>query len=178
MTRRALVASILASSVALAAAVVACRRTGPDWRIVQLYSGETTVDLLQHPSKVQAFPLDATGRATAPGEAHAGPYAATAAPVDVPADAAAELSKILFDADSYDWRRGPKDGSFRPQVGLWFVRGSYQLEISLDLESERIAVHAGGQPLGPVLSIEPARARLTEIAKKLLPNDAAVRALR
>jgi hypothetical protein len=173
MNRRVLVLALL---VPLAASA-ACRRSGPDWRIVQLYSGETSVDLLEHPAKVQAFRLAPVPAAPKTGDVHAGPYLASAAPVDVPADAAAELSSILGDADTYDWQRGAKRDPFRPQVGLWFVRGAYVLEIALDLANAQIGVYAGDQPLG-VQSFDAARPRLLAIAKRLFPKDDAITSLK
>ena len=171
--------SVLFVAAALLAAtgVGACRKSGPDWRILQLYSGETSVDLLQHPAKVQAFRLAPPGPVPKPGEVHAGPYVAAAPAIDVPADVSAELSAILADADTYDWRRGAKKDAFRPQVALWFVRGAYVLEIALDLETAQIAVYAGEQPLG-VQAFDTARPRMLEIAKRLFPDDAVIRALR
>jgi hypothetical protein len=168
------VCTLLAAALVAATGVVACRKSGPDWRILQLYSGETSVDLLQHPAKVQAFRLAPPGAAPKPGEVHAGPYVAAATAIDVPADAAAELSQILADADTYDWQRGAKREAFRPQVGLWFVRGAYILEIALDLDTAQIAVYAGEQPLG-VQAFDSARPRMLAIAKRLFPGDPALR---
>ncbi len=170
----ALTALLVVAAAALVA-VAACGRGGADWRILQLYSGETSVDVLQHPSKVLGFRVDPAGRAPKPGEVHAGPFIASAAAVDAPDDTAAELSSLLFDAASYDWQRGGK--RFRPQVGLHFVRGAYVLELALDLDSGQIRVFAGDQPLG-WQSVAPSRDRLVAAAKRLFPNDAAVQALR
>jgi hypothetical protein len=164
-----------AATVALVLSFAACKKGGADWRILQLYSGETSVDLLQHPSKVQAFRVDAAPRAPKLGETHAGPFIATAPSVDVPADAAASLSALLSDADAYDWRRGGKQ--FRPQVGLVFVRGAYVLELALDFDTAQIRVYAGDQPLGSQ-SIAPSRDRFLAVAKRVFPDDAAVQALR
>jgi hypothetical protein len=168
---------VVAAALAVAASAVACRKSGPDWRILQLYSGQTSVDLLQHPANVQAFRLAPPGPVPKPGELHAGPYVAAAPAVSVPADVSAELSKILTDADTYDWRRGAKKDDFRPQVALWFVRGAYVLEIALDLETAQLAVYAGEQPLG-VQAFDTARPRMVEIAKRLFPDDAVIRALK
>jgi hypothetical protein len=161
--------------VASLAAFSACKKGGADWRILQLYSGETSVDLLAHPSKVQAFRVAAAPRAPKTGETHAGPFIATAPIVDVPADAAAELSATLSDADAYDWRRGPKP--FAPQIGLAFVRGAYVLEAALDLDTAQIRVFAGDQPLGSQ-SIAPSRARFLAVAKRLFKDDAAVQSMK
>jgi hypothetical protein len=155
--------------------VAACKRSGPDWRILQLYSGETSLGLLREPSKVQAFRVDAAPRKPAHGEVHAGPFVATAPPVDVPKDAAQELSNLLLDAETFDWRRGAKP--FRPQVGLWFVRGAYVLEIALDFDTAQLRVYAGDQPLGSQ-SVAPSRDRFLAVAKRLFPDDAALQALR
>jgi len=168
---------MIAAALVAATAVVACKKSGPDWRILQLYSGETSVDLLTHPMSVQAFRLAPPGAVPKPGEVHAGPYVAAAPAFDVPADTAAELSKILADADTYDWQRGAKRDAFRPQMALWFVRGAYILEIALDLDTAQIAVYAGEQPLG-VQAFDSARPRMVAIAKRLFPDDAAIRALR
>ena len=165
MTRAAL---LVAACAALALGAVTCKRSGPDWRILQLYAGERTANLLAHPASVRAFPLDPVRREGPPGDVHAGPFAAAGEVRDVPADAAAELSKILSDAASYDWQRGPKRGPFRPQLGLWFVRGSYVLELAVDLDLAQLGVYAGGQTLG-LQSVDPAVARLAEIAGKVLP---------
>jgi hypothetical protein len=166
-----LAAAVLLSSLAVFGAA-ACKKKGTDWRILQLYSGETSVALLRSPAKVQAFRLAPLGAPPNPGDVHAGPYVASAAPVDVPADAAAELSTILADPDTYDWQRGAKRDGFRPQVGLWFVRGAYVLEIALDLDSAQLGVYAGDQPLG-VVSCDTAKDRFAAIAKRVLPDDAA-----
>jgi len=171
-TNAALTAAALISALAV---VPACKRGGTDWRILQLYSGETSVELLKNPSKVQAFRVDAAPRAPKPGETHAGPFIATAPAVDVPADAAIELSTLLRDADAYDWRRGGKQ--FRPQVGVVFVRGAYVLELALDFDTSQVRVYAGDQPLGSQ-SIAPSRERFLAVAKRTFPDDAAVQALR
>jgi len=171
-TNAALTAAALIASLAVFAA---CKKGGADWRILQLYSGETSVDLLSHPSKVQAFRVDAAPRAPKLGETHAGPFIATAPSVDVPADATAELSKLLQDADAYDWRRGPKP--FKPQVGLAFVRGAYVLELALDFDTSQIRVYAGDHPRGSQ-SIAPSRERFLAVAKRVFPDDAAVQAMR
>lgn len=164
-------------AVALVAAFAACKRSGPDWRVANLYAGGTSMDLLLHPAKVQAFRVDPLPRARKADEAHAGPFVASAAPVDVAADVAAELTKIFADAQTYDWQRGPKREAFRPQTGLLFIRGAYALEIALDLETAQIAVFAGDQPLGRQ-TFDGARERLVAIAKRVFPKDAAILALR
>jgi hypothetical protein len=171
LTRAALL--VAARVVAVAACVLvlageACKRSGPDWRIIQLYANERTLDLLAHPASVRAFPLDPVRREGTPGDVHAGPFAAAGDAREVPADAAAELSRVLTDAASYDWQRGPKGSGFRPRLGLWFVRGSYVLELAVDLDSAQVGVYAGGQTLG-LQSIDPAAAGLAEIAGRVLP---------
>lgn len=166
MNRRiALAAAIVSVSIAAAA----CRRDGParpDWRVIHLYAGETSVDLLQHPARVQMFRIDPDRPRAKEGEPHVGPYAASTTPVDVPADVAAELSKLLADAGSYDWQH-MKNAPFRPRVGLTFQRGAYALEIALDLESAKLKVFAGDQPL-PWQDCDPARDRLAAIVKRVL----------
>jgi hypothetical protein len=155
----------LLCTVALVAA--ACRRGGTDWRILQLYSGETSVELLRRPAKVQAFRLDPTARA--PTDApHVGPYVASGPVVDVPAEAAAELAAVLAEADSYDWRRGPK--ALRPTYGFQFVRGAHVLEVALDLDVDEVAAFASGRRLGPVASIAPSRARLDAVVRRVFPD--------
>jgi hypothetical protein len=162
VTRAALL--VLACVAALAAG--ACRRSGPDWRILQLYAGQRSAELLSKPAAVRAFPLDPVP-SKSPGEVHAGPFAAAGEARDVPADAAAELSRIFSDAASYDWQRGPKREGFRPRVGLWFVRGSYVLELAVDVESAQVGVYAGGQTLG-LQSVDPAAPALAAIAERVL----------
>lgn len=157
-------------------AFVACTRGGADWRILQLYAGETTLDVLKKPTAVQAFRVDARQATIKSGDVHVGPFVATTAPLDVPADAAAELSKILSDADSFDWPRS-KSAVVRPQIGLLFVQGSKVLEIALDLESSQEYVFAAEQTLG-WQSVDPARARLVVLAKRLFPVDPVIRGLR
>ena len=153
-----------------------CRRGGTDWRILKLYGGTTSVELLRHAPKVQAFRLAPPGAAPKPGEVHAGPYVASAAPVEIPVDVVAELSAILVDPETYDWRRVKRD-AFRPQVGLWFVRGAYILEIALDLETAQITAYAGEQPMGAE-DFDAARPRLLALVKRVFPNDAAIQSLR
>ena len=165
-----------AAALVLLLAAAACGKAGTDWRILQLYSGETSVELLRRPAKVQAFRVEAAPRAPGPDEAHAGPFIAAAAPIDVPADAAAALSAVFVDADSYGWRDRPRP--CRPQVGLLFVRGPYVLELALDLDAGQVRVFAGDQPLGAQGIDAAALPRLVEIAKRLFPGDAAVRALK
>jgi hypothetical protein len=170
----ALTAALLVAAAALFASA-ACRRDSTDWRILQLYSGETSVDVLRTPSKVRAFRVDPAGRTPKQGEVHAGPFIANGAAVDAPDDAAAELSALFGDAASYDWQLDAK--KCRPQMGLNFVRGAYVLELALDLESAQVRVFAGDQPLG-WQSVAPSRDRLVAAAKRLFPNDPAVQALR
>lgn len=161
--------ALAAALAGLSLAFVACGRNGParpDWRVIHLYAGETSVDLLQHPARVQMFRIDPDRPRAKEGEPHVGPYAAATTPVDVPADAAAELSAILADADSYDWQH-MKNAPFRPGVGLSFQRGAYALEIALDLDSAKLKVFAGDQPL-PWQDCDPARERLAAIVKRLL----------
>lgn len=169
------VAALIA--LALVAALAACRRSGPDWRVANLYAGGTSMQLLLHPAKVQAFRVDPAPRAPKADETHAGPFVASAAPVAVADDVAAELSKILSAAETYNWQRGPKREAFRPQTGLLFVRGAYALEIALDLETAQIAVFAGDQPLGRQ-TFDGARERLLGLAKRIFPADEAILALR
>jgi hypothetical protein len=165
-------AALLAAACAVfALGTGACRRSGPDWRILQLYSGERTADLLAHPASVRAFPLDPVRREGAAGDVHAGPFAAAGAARDVHADAAAELSAVLSDAASYDWQRGPKRTPFRPRIGFWFVRGAYVLEVAVDLETAQLGVYAGGQTLG-LQSVDPAVAKLASVAERALGRDA------
>lgn len=167
----ALIAAVLLVSLA------ACKRGEPDWRIQNLYAGRTSIDLLLHPAKVEAFRVDPAPRAPKPEETHAGPFIASAAPVVVPADVAAELTKILADAETYDWQRGPKREPLRPQAGFLFIRGAYALEVALDLETAQIAVFGGDQPLGRQ-SFDTARERLVAIAKRVFKDDPAILALR
>ena len=170
VTRRvALLLAACAVACVLAVVGAACKRSGPDWRIAQLYANERTLDLLAHPASVRAFPLDPALRAGAPGDLHAGPFSAAGQAKDVPADAAAELSAVLGDAASYEWQRGPKrNAPFRPRLGLWFVKGPYVLELAVDLDTAQMGVYAGGQTLG-LQSVDPAVARLASIAGTVLP---------
>lgn len=158
------VAIVLVACVVVAAGAVACRRSGPDWRILQLYAGERTADIVAHPDGVRVFAVDPERRTDPPGELHAGPFAAAGEATDVPADAAAELAKMFSDPASYDWPRGR--ATFHPRLGLWFVRGAYVLELAVDLDSAQVGVYAGGQTLG-LQSIDPAVAKLAEIVKRV-----------
>jgi len=165
VTRRTALLVVLACAAAFAA--FACRRSGPDWRIVQLYAGQRSAELLANPAAVRAFPLDPAQTTKAPGELRAGPFAAAGEARNVAAADAAELSRIFSDAASYDWQRGPKREGFRPSVGLWFVRGSYVLELAVDVESAQVGVYAGGQTLG-LQSIDPAAPSVAAIAERVL----------
>ena len=162
MGRGVALAAALLAAAALAASVLlcGCSKNRPDWRILQLYSGETSADLLLHPAKVQMFRLAAPGTPT--GAVHAGPYAAAGDPVELTAAQAAEMSAILADPATYDWQR-VKQVPFVPKVGVWFVRGAYILEVALDLDSAQIGVYAGGQALGSQ-GIDAARARIAAVA--------------
>lgn len=169
----------LAFTAALLGALLvgACKRDSADWRILQLYAGEATLEIVRKPARVQAFPVNANPVAPKPDDVHVGPFVASGARVDASPEIAAELSKILSDADTFDWRRGPKREPIRPQIGLWFVRGADVLEIALDLDTSQMGVFAAGQTLG-VQSFDDARPRLVELAKRLLPRDETIRALR
>jgi hypothetical protein len=160
--------------VLAAAAVGACRRTGPDWRILQLYAGETSVDLLAHPSKVQMFRVGPASAAKA--DVRAGPYAATGPVVDLAPALAEEASALLADPASYDWQRMKKD-AFQPQAALWFVRGANVLEVAVDLRSAKVEVFAGGQRLG-WQQIDPSRERMLALVKTALAGDAVIGALK
>jgi len=158
-----------------AASLVACKRDGPDWRILQLYSGETSVEVLRRPSKVTACRVDPISRAPKPGETRVGSYTVAGAQVEAPPEVAAELSSLLSDADAYDWRKSIR--GMAPQIGLQFVKGAYVLEVVIDFDSAATFVSAGGQPLG-WKSIAPSRDRLLALVKRALPDDVAVQALR
>lgn len=167
--RRAAAVVLVVCGALFAAAT--CKRSGPDWRILQLYAGERSADLLAHPASVRSFELDPSPRRDGHGDLHAGPFAGKGDARDVAPGDAAALAAILSDAESYDWQRGPKRTPFRPTRGLWFVRGSYVLELALDLESAQLGVYAGGQTLG-VQSIDPAAGRLADIMNGASRGDA------
>jgi hypothetical protein len=163
--------------VAVVLAVAGCRREGPDWRVKQFYAGKTSIDLLTSPAKVEAFRVEPVPRRAAPGEASAGPFVAAGPVTEVPPAEAAEISKLLLDAESYAWRRGAKREPFRAQAGLWFTRGAYSLHVALDVASGQIAAYAGGQLLG-VQAIDPAREPLLAALRRVFPADAELQSLR
>lgn len=153
-----------------------CRKGATDWRVIQLYGGAVSVDLLKHPSKVQMFRVGAERRDPAPGQVHAGPYVASGAPVEIaPADAAA-LSALFADAATYDWQR-VKRVPFSPQTGVWFIRGSYVLELALDLETAQITAYANGQTIAAE-DFDAARLQVLAIAQRAFPGDPAIASMK
>jgi hypothetical protein len=159
----------LLAAVLLVLVACSCSRRGSDWRILQLYSGETTVEVLAHPTKVQLSRLGDPAAAKRE-DVRAGAYPAAGPVLDLPQPAAAELSQILSDAASYEWQR-TRSGPFAPQVGVWFVRGAYVLALALDVQSGRVSVHAGDQFLGTQALDDSARRRLLAVARAALPQD-------
>jgi hypothetical protein len=174
----AIAALVAAAAVLAIVSAAGCPKSGPDWRVIQLYGGETSVALLRNADRVQAFRLGppANGAKTPAPEVHAGPFPADGQRVELTTPLAAELSSILLDADTYNWQR-MRNTDFRPQIGLWFVRGSYVLEVAVDFESGRIWAYGGGQVLG-ARDIASGRDRVLAVAKAAFPGDAAIQGLR
>jgi hypothetical protein len=163
---------VLLAAAALLA-LPGCRRDGPDWRVVGLCGGKTGFDILRKPDNVRAFRLRPERVTPKPGELHAGPYLAAGDAVDAPPDAAAELSSILTDAATYDWRRA-KSGPFAPQLGLRFVRGSQTVELSLDFDSAQLGIYGAGMMFGAE-DFDASHARLASVARRLFPDDPSFR---
>ena len=152
---------------------------GADWRVAQLYGNGASVDCLVAPQSVDAFVLDpGSGIAAGPplpqtseSPTVIGRYAALANTTSTLADAATmkELSEILLDQNTYDWKRA-KSVPFRPTLGLRFVRDASRLEVAICFESNMVVAYRMGRFTG-VEDMDAARPRLVAIAKRLFPND-------
>lgn len=144
--RRAVVLALLAL------ALVACRkgddgREKPDWRVMQLYGGLGSVEAIAEPTSVEAFRIEPEARPPEAGVAYCGVHRVTDGPFALSADDAAELSRILRDADTYDWRRAKGD-PFAPTIGVRFTRQASRVDVALDLESRMLTVHREGRRIG------------------------------
>jgi len=168
--RRAAVLLALLAGVALG--LGACRRGAadatekPDWRVLQLYGGPGSVEALLHPTRVEVFRVEPAARSPEPGVAYVGLHRVTAGPVEVPADLASELSRILADPDTYDWRHAKSD-PYRPTYGLRFTRDVSRVDVALDLASRMLTIHRQGRRIG-VEDFDAAAPRVREILTSLL----------
>lgn len=146
---------------------VACNR--PDWRIAKLYGGPGSVELLTSPERVEAFRVDPMPAEPQPGESYLGHYRITAGPLDVPADARAELSSILADPDTYDFYRA-KDCKFLPAVGFRFHRQVSYLDVALCFSCDELMIFRQGRVVN-LEDFDDARPRLVALVKRLFPDD-------
>ena len=172
-TRATTVAAVVACACALL--TVSCRSRGPDWRIVALYGGGTSTDVLAKPLAVEAFRIDP---ALPPKDASApriGDFAITSGPVALDAAAVQEMSSVLLDPDTYDWARA-KGCDFMPGVGLRFVKDASRVEIALCFECDELMIFRMGRRVG-MEDFDTARPRLVAVMKRLFPDDPKIQAL-
>lgn len=173
-TRATTVAAVAACACALLS--VSCRSRGPDWRIVALYGGGTSTDVLAKPLAVDAFRIDP---ALPPMDASApriGDFAITSGPVALDAAAVQEMSSVLLDPDTYDWARA-KGCDFMPGVGLRFVKDASRVEIALCFECDELMIFRMGRRVG-MEDFDTARPRLVAVVKRLFPDDPKIQALK
>lgn len=167
-------AALLLALVLVVPAAAACRRTGPDgkpkpdWRVIQLYGGPGSVEALLEPSRVEAFRVEPAAHPPEAGVAYVGLHRVTAGPVDVPPEVAAELSRILSDPNTYDWRHAKGD-PYRPTYGLRFTRDVSRVDVALDPDSRMLTIHRHGERIG-VEDFDAAAQRLRELLTALLPD--------
>ena len=169
---------VLASAALLAVVALtssACRRSGPDWRITQLYGGPGSVQALTDPTRVDAFRVSPKAHGAEPGIAYVGIHAVTAGPIPVPKDVAVQLSTLLSDAATYDWRRTKSD-PYLPTIGLRFTRDVSRVDIALDFTSNMLTIHRHGKRIS-VEDFDDARPQLLTIVKALFPDDEDVQAI-
>ena len=138
--------------VLVALSLVACRRGGSDeratdWRVTQLYGGPGSVAALLEPSSVEVFRVAPEAQQPEGGAAFCGVHRVTAGPFVLSAADAAELSRLLRDADTYDWRHAKGD-PYRPTFGVRFTRKPSSVDLALDLESGMLTVHREGRRIG------------------------------
>ncbi len=162
-------AAALATIAALALLVTGCSRKGPDWRVLQLYGGQGSVEALQSAARVEAFRVDPAARPPEPGVAYVGVHRVSAGPDDVPAAVAAELGALLADAGTYDWRHAKGD-PYRPTYGLRFSRDVSKVDIALDLESRMLTIHRHGKRIG-VEDFDAAAPQIAAALAGLFPTE-------
>jgi hypothetical protein len=156
-------ASALLVAAALAGALAAgCGRA--DWRVVQLYGGQGSLEILSGPERVEVFRVESQPSRPEAGEGAAqrvGEFRVTAGPQVLDEGGAAELAAILRDPATYDWHRAKGD-PFRPTVGVRFRRGASRLELVLDFESAMLLAYRHGRRVG-VEDFDDVRDRVREL---------------
>ena len=154
-------------AIVLAALALGACRDGPDWRVLQLYGGQGSLDALRSPVRVEAFRIAPESGPPEAGVPFVGVHRVVAGPVEVPPDLAAALSSALLDADTYDWRHAKGD-PFRPTYGLRFAKDVSRVDLALDLESRMLTVHRHGRRIG-VEDFDAAAPRIAEILRRSFP---------
>ena len=156
-----------------AVSVTAC--SGPDWRVVKLYGGRGSIELIQKPTAVEAFRLAPDGLPKGSETPRFGRFEITSDPVAVSAEDAKILDTILTSPDTYDWHRA-KGCIFTPGVGLRFARETSYLDIALCFACDELQIYREGRVVG-MEDFDDARPQLLAIAKRLFPADEAISAL-
>ncbi len=172
--RRAGFVALLA--LAVLAGAPACRRGATDWRVEQLLGGPGSAEALAQPTAVDVFRIDPAAGPPEPNVPYVGVHRVVAGPFAVAPDVAAELSRILADSATYDWRHAKSD-PYRPTYGLRFTRDATKLDIALDFTSSMLTAHRHGRRVG-VEDFDAARAQLVAALRRALPDDPELAALR
>lgn len=170
---RAVVPAAAACALLVAAS---CSARGPDWRVVSLYGGGTSTDVLAAPQAVEAFRIDPALPPKDPAAPRIGDFAITSEPVVLDAAAVQELSQILLDPDTYDWLRA-KGCEFSPGVGLRLVKDASRVEIAMCFECDELMIFRMGQRVN-MEDFDAARPRLVALMKRLFPADAKIQSLK
>lgn len=156
-----------------AAALCACRRSGPDWRVQSLLGGTDCTEAITEPTEIWAYHVDPTPTkeaADGPAEDATGPFHRTTLPIRVGASAMARLSKVFSDPDTYDWQR-VKHTVWTPKVGLTFVRYGLRVDLLLCLESDQVLVFLDDRFVNSE-DTDAARPALLAALREALPGDA------
>lgn len=163
-----------ASLVVLGIAMLAsCSEQDVDPRVVGMFGGKKATETLSKPARVEAYRIEE--RQTTDKTVKAiGSYPVISGPVEVDADAAEKLRRVLLDAGSYQWETA-KGCKFQPGVVVRFA-GKQTVDVLFCFSCDEIVVLVDAKRVGGE-DIDNVRGQLLAIVKKLFPEDKAIQQL-
>jgi hypothetical protein len=167
---RYLAVAIAATAALACFAISAVRmRQARTEAVVRLFGGEESLDVVVHPTRVEAYRLGVLPEGVNWRNAILSDDPVSGGPVEVPAAIGSDLSKTLSDGGSYGWDYR-KSCVPRYGVGITFVGPANRIDVLFCFECDILLT--GGENFDDVRPI------LVRAVNVLFPRDAGIQKLR
>lgn len=148
----------------------------PDSRVLRLFGGEDGWQILEYPTRVEAYRVEAPkieksdlrGPPTQAVNLESAKKLSDA--VELNPDLTQNLSELLRNPQSYDWKSKSKPCEPTPEIAVRFTRNASNLDVMFCFECGILIVYRDGRWVG-TKDFEDSHADFVVIMKQAFPND-------